>query len=219
MAQITPMNHRFQCRCGTLNGLLSQPHRALRGVCYCKDCRAYAHHLGAAGWTHDALGGAEFVAAQAQHVSLTSGIEHLACLSLAENGLLRWYATCCNTPICNTTRNWKVPYVGLIGACMKTDPVAFEQSFPRVQMRVNTGSAKQAPPPMRWGTAFSLAGFAPRVMLSSINGAYRQTPFFDLEGAAPVVPVTVLSDIDRERAYSGAALPVAISIARSNERL
>lgn len=201
MAQITPMNHRFQCRCGTLSGILSQPYRALRGVCYCKDCRAYAHHLGAAAWTHDALGGAEFVAAQAQHISFTSGIEHLACLSLAENGLLRWYAKCCNTPICNTTRNWKVPYVGLIGACLKTDPAAFERWFPRVQMRVNTGSAKQAPPPLRWSTVVSLAGFMPRVMLTSISGACRNTPFFNQGGAAPVVAVAVLSDVDRIRAY------------------
>lgn len=195
------MNHRFQCRCGTLSGHLSQPQRALRGVCYCKDCRAYAHHLGVETWTHDALGGAEFVAAQAQNVSFTSGIECLACLSLTDNGLLRWYANCCNTPICNTARNWKVPYVGLIGACLKTEPFAFERSFPRVQMRVNTSSAMQAPPPMRLSTVVSLAGFMPRVMLSSINGAYRQTPFFDQGGGAPVVPVKVLSDTDRARAY------------------
>ena len=141
------------------------------------------------------------MAAQAQHVSFTSGIEHLACLSLTEKGLLRWYAKCCNTPICNTARNWQVPYVGLIGTCLKTDPVAFERSFPRVQMRVNTGSAKQAPPSMRLSTVVSLAGFIPRVMLSSISGAYRQTPFFDREEAAPVVAVAVLSEADRTRAY------------------
>ena len=195
------MNHRFQCRCDALTGLLSQPNLALRGVCYCKDCRAYAHHLGVATYTHDALGGADFLAAQARHVSFTSGIEHLACLSLTEKGLLRWYAKCCNTPICNTARNWQVPYVGLIGTCLKTDPVAFERSFPRVQMRVNTGSAKQAPPSMRLSTVVSLAGFIPRVMLSSISGAYRQTPFFDREEAAPVVAVAVLSEADRTRAY------------------
>jgi hypothetical protein len=201
---MTPMNHPFQCRCGALNGLLSQPHRALRGVCYCKDCRAYAHHLGAASGTHDCLGGAEFVAAQAQHVSFISGVEQLACLSLTEKGLLRWYARCCNTPICNTARHWKVPYVGLIGACLKTDPVAFERSFPCVQMRVNTGSAKQAPPSMRLSTVVSLAGFIPRVMLSSISGAYRKTPFFDQGRGAPVVAVTVLSEADRASAYGAA---------------
>ena len=197
---MNPMNHRFQCRCGALSGHLSQPHRALRGVCYCKDCRAYAHHLGVAASTHDMLGGAEFVAAQAEHVSFTSGIEHLACLSLTDKGLLRWYANCCNTPICNTARNWKVPYVGLIGACLKTDPVAFERSFPRLQMRVNTRSARQAPPPMRWSTVVSLARLMSRVMLSSVNGRYRQTPFFD-QGGAPVVAVRVLAAACRTGAH------------------
>jgi hypothetical protein len=57
---------------------------------------------------------------------------------------------------------------------------------------------------MRLSTAVSLAGFMPRVMLSSINGAYRRTPFFDQVRGTPVVSVTVLSDIDRERAYSAA---------------
>ena len=200
-APMNAMNHRFQCRCGALTGLLSQPNLALRGVCYCKDCRACAHHLGVATYTHDALGGADFLAAQARHVSFTSGIEHLACLSLTQKGLLRWYAKCCNTPICNTARNWKVPYVGLLSGCLKTDPAAFERSFPQVQMRVNTQSAKQAPPPMRLRTAISLAGFMPRVMLSSISGAYRQTPFFDQAEGAPVVAVKVLSESERAEAY------------------
>ena len=141
------------------------------------------------------------MAAQARHVSFTSGIEHLACLSLTQKGLLRWYAKCCNTPICNTARNWKVPYVGLLSGCLKTDPAAFERSFPQVQMRVNTQSAKQAPPPMRLRTAISLAGFMPRVMLSSISGAYRQTPFFDQAEGAPVVAVKVLSESERAEAY------------------
>lgn len=196
------MNYRFQCRCGTLAGQISQPHLARRGVCYCKDCRAYAHHLGVMSSTHDSLGGAEFVATQVQHVSFTSGMDQLACLSLSDNGLLRWYARCCNTPICNIASNWRVPYVGMVATCLKADPLAFERAFPRVQMRVNTGSAKAAPPPLRWGTMVSLAGLVPRLMLGSLSGTYRQTPFFDEGGATTAVPVAVLSEAHRARAYS-----------------
>lgn len=198
------MNHRFQCQCGALSGHLSEVHRALRGVCYCKDCRAYARHLGKASWTHDAFGGAEFVATQSQYVSFTAGIEHLACLSLSGKGLLRWYAKCCNTPIANTTRNWKLPYVGLIYTCLKADPASFERSFPRVQMRVNTASAEQAPPRMLWGTVVSLVGFMPRVLLSSISGGYRHTPFFHQPDGVPIVSVTVLSEAERTLAYAAA---------------
>ncbi len=198
------MNHRRQCQCGALHGEVSHTERALRGVCYCKDCRAYSHHLGQEAVAHDSLGGVEFVATQAQHVTLTGGTQHLACLSLSEKGLLRWYAKCCNTPIGNTTRSWKVAYVGLLHTCLKADPASYERAFPRLQMRVNTGGAKEAPPAMTFSTITALMGFMPRVMLSGVNGAYRQTPFFNAPAGTPKVEASVLSAVQRERAYAAA---------------
>ena len=40
------MNHALQCRCGTLKGQVARAETANRGVCYCKDCQAFAHFLG-----------------------------------------------------------------------------------------------------------------------------------------------------------------------------
>lgn len=54
--------------------------------------------------------------------------ENLACLRLTDKGLLRWYSTCCQTPIGNTSANWKISFVGqsisidaifLIAACAR----------------------------------------------------------------------------------------------------
>ena len=196
---------RLQCRCGALGGHVGHLRHAVRGVCYCKDCRAYARHLGQEPWTHDAQGRAGFLATQARHVSLTHGIEQLACLSLSESGLLRWYTRCCNTPIGGTPRNWKLPYVGLVHTCLTAaDPAAFERAFPQVQMRVNAASARQAPTPMRWGTALALAGFMPRLALGGVTGTYRQTPFFHASTGTPVAAVEVLTAEQRARAYEGA---------------
>jgi len=153
---------------------------------------------------HDASGGAEFVAARAEHVVLDAGIEHLACLSLSEKGLLRWYAACCNTPIANTTRDWKFPYVGIIRTCLMADSASFQRSFPRVQMRVNTTSAKQAPQSMLLQTVVTLMGFMSRVIASRINGAYRRTPFFVSPEGLPRTEINVLSESERRRAYSDA---------------
>jgi len=199
------MNLRLQCQCGALHGQLSQTEWALRGVCYCKDCRAYSHHLGQASTAHDALGGAEFVATLAPCVSLSGGTQHLACVSLSEKGLLRWYARCCSTPIANTTRNWKFPYVGLLHTCLKADAGSYERAFPRLQMRVNTGSAKEAPPGMALRTIAALMGFMPRVLASGASGSYKQTPFFNPPAGTPKVEVVVLSKAERERAYAAAA--------------
>jgi hypothetical protein len=198
------MTYHFQCQCGSLRGLLSQPQRAFHGICYCKDCRAYSKHLGMASKTHDASGGAEFVATQARHVSFSEGMQHLACLSLSEKGLLRWYAKCCATPIGGTPRNWKIPYVGLVHTCLKADPAAFERAFPRLQMRVNTGSAIQTPPGLALRTLVSLASLMPRIVADAVTGAYKETPFFHSPAGEPVAAVTMLSQAERVHAYSHA---------------
>ena len=86
--------------------------------CYCRDCQAFAHALGNPGAILDKLGGTDIVATLQQYVTFTKGTEALACLSLSERGLLRWYANCCNTPIANTARNPKLSYVGLVHTCL-----------------------------------------------------------------------------------------------------
>ena len=184
------MSHRFQCQCGALQGEIGQPERGLRAVCYCGDCQAYAHLLGKPQFVLDPLGGTDVVAIQSRYVSFTTGTQTLACLSLSPRGLLRWYAKCCSTPIANTPRNWKLPYVGLVHTCLR-QPEPLEQSFPEVQMHVNTGRAKGRPPRVgRVGGMARFAGLALRLAGSRLNGAYRETPFFDAEGV-PIAEVVV----------------------------
>ncbi len=173
---------------------------AVRGVCYCKDCRAYAHHLGHGNDLHDACGGVGFVAVLAKQLRFTQGAENLVCLSLSEKGLLRWHATCCNTLVGGTPRQWKAPYVGLVHSCLGADPAAFERSFPHIQMRVNTGSAKAPPPAMRFGTMLALGALIPRVIASGLTGSYRQTPFFSPPTGSPVAHPIVLTREERQRA-------------------
>ena len=88
-------------------------------TCYCRDCQAYAHALGNAGAILDDLGGTDIVASLQQHVMLSQGTDALACLSLSDKGLLRWYASCCNTPIANTARNHKLSERGWTEATSK----------------------------------------------------------------------------------------------------
>lgn len=196
------MNHPFQCQCGALRGEISRPEQGMRAVCYCGDCRAYAHLLGQPQRVLDPLGGTDVVAIEARYVTLTSGTQDLACLSLSPRGLLRWYARCCSTPIANTPRNWKLPYVGLVHTCLR-QPQPLEQSFPEVQIRVNRKGAKAAPP--RIGGLDGLAGMvrfgglASRLFASRLGGGYRKTPFFDADGA-PVAEVVVAPRAEVEAA-------------------
>lgn len=180
------MNHRFQCQCGALQGEIGQPDRGVRAVCYCGDCQAYARVLGQPQRVLDLLGGTDVVATQSKYVTFTSKTQTLACLSLSPQGLLRWYAKCCSTPIANTPRNWKLPYVGLVHTCLR-QPEPLEQSFAKVQLHVNTKAAKGRPPRVgRLSGMTRFAGLALRLTGSRLSGGYRATPFFDAKG----VPIT-----------------------------
>jgi hypothetical protein len=194
------MSHPIQCQCGALTGEVGKPHAAIHAVCYCKDCRAYAIHLGKGDSVLDALGGTDVVATQARYVTITRGIENLACMSLSSKGALRWYAKCCNTPIANTSRDWRMPFVGLVHTGLKKP---LERSFPAVQMHLNTGSAKGTPPAMGWSKVTAMLGFMPKLLLARFTGSYRRTPFFTASGA-PRVEVEVLSREQREAAKSAA---------------
>jgi hypothetical protein len=85
-----------------LKGFVEIPQNANRGVCYCKDCQAFAHFLGKDGETLDERGGTDVTQVLPKNIAFTQGTEILACIRLTEKGLLRWYAGCCNTPVVNT---------------------------------------------------------------------------------------------------------------------
>jgi hypothetical protein len=193
------MSHAIRCRCGQLRGQLSQPDRAGRGVCYCKDCQSFAHFLGRADDILDAQGGTDVISARQHQLSFTQGQETLACMSLSPNGLLRWYARCCNTPVGNTPRNFKISHVGLVHSCLVDASHTLESSFGPVRMRVNTDSAKGPVRSTPFSTIAAVLRFATALLRARVDGSYRRTPFFDAQSGTPVVVPQVLSREERER--------------------
>ena len=193
------MNHPLRCRCGTLKGYVSHPEKVSRGVCYCKDCQAFAHFLGTPGDILDEMGGTDVVATLPKYVTITQGVGALACMSLTETGMLRWYASCCNTPIGNTPRDFKVSHVGLIHTCLEYPPRTLEGSFGPVRMRVNTKHAKGKPKSMPISTIASVLRFMSSLIRARLDGSYKNTPFFDPDRGTPFVPPKVLTGSERER--------------------
>jgi hypothetical protein len=196
------MNHPLRCRCGTLRGYVSYPERANRGVCYCKDCQAYAHFLGKAEDVLDEMGGTDVIATLPKYLTFTQGTEALACLSLKENGLLRWYASCCSTPIGNTQRDFRVSFVGLVHTCLEDPTTTLESSFGPVRMRVNTKTAKGRPKPMPISTIWAILRFMTSLVRARLDGSYRSTPFFAPEQGTPVVRPKVLTTSERDGAMN-----------------
>jgi len=168
-------------------------------VCYCKDCQAFAHFLGKTGDILDEMGGTDVMATLPKYVTFTRGLEVLACMSLTEAGMLRWYASCCNTPIGNTPRDFKTSHVGLIHTCLEDPSRTLQGSFGPVRMRVNTKHAKGKPKSMPLSTVTSILRFMSSLIRARLDGSYKSTPFFNSDRGTPVVPPKVLTRNERQR--------------------
>lgn len=171
----------LKCRCGAVRGEI-EPRRAYtRATCYCKDCRAYARFLGQPG-VLDEAGGTDVVPTAPATVRLTAGVEHVACMSLSPKGTLRWYAACCRTPLGNTSRNARLPYLGLVTACVDAAPQQLDATFgPARHCVINTASAtapvRAKPLAFVMGGARIVAG-----MLAARLRGERASPFLGGEG-------------------------------------
>lgn len=182
--------HRVQCKCGTVSGQLSGKGTSNRVVCYCTDCRAFAHFLGRPGEVLDAQGGTEIVQVAQPRLTFSHGKEHLAAVRFSERGLVRWYATCCKTPIGNTLINPKVPFIGLIHSSL--DRARMDADFGTSIANVNTDTATGEPKPKPKGLFVSILRFLWIVLSTRISGQYRKSELFN-ESGAPIVRPTVLT--------------------------
>jgi hypothetical protein len=197
----------LRCQCGQLQGQVNHTAPVNHGVCYCRDCQAFAHFLGKADSVLDAQGGTEVVATLPQNVRFTQGASQLACMRLSPNGLLRWYARCCNTPIGNTPPGYKLHFVGLVHTCLRgaastNRADALTPAFGPVRMHAFTKYAKNTPAgkpaSMVASSVTSVLGFMRHVLRARLDGSYTTTPFFSAAGDVAVVP-TVISAAERQR--------------------
>ena len=143
------------------------------------------------------LGGTEIVATLPKHVHFTQGLEALACMSLSDRGLLRWYASCCNTPIANTPRDFKTPYVGLIHSCLAKDAPSLDDSFGPVRMVLQTKSVKGKVKSTPVSNVVTLLKIMKAVVATRISGNYKLNPFFVEDSGTPIRQPRVLTKAER----------------------
>ena len=172
-------DHAIQCGCGQLRGTLAAGAKFTRAVCYCRDCQAFAAALGAPAGMLDAKGGTDVIATLPRYVRFSAGAGRLACLSLSDHGLLRWYASCCRSPIGNTPRNPRISYVGLVHSSLGLDPRALDAVFGPPDLVTFSEHAKEPVPSSGLRTAMATARIALRLIGTRLDGSWRRTPFFD----------------------------------------
>ena len=185
----------WRCTCGAVAARVA-PVKGTRCICYCRDCQAFLAHLG----RHevaDEAGGTDLFQTMPHQVTFTKGAENLAALRLSDKGPLRWYTTCCNTPVANTGASRTLPLASM--------PVAFfEDAAPigPVVARVNRKGAKGHVAGEAGSVRRLIAAFLGRAALTLVTGRYRSTPFFEASGA-PVAEPKRLTAEERAKAYGG----------------
>jgi hypothetical protein len=170
-----------------------------RGLCYCRDCQAFAHFLGRADEILHPRGGTDVVQVPPRAVTLTTGTKNLACMRLTDKGLLRWYASCCRTPLGNTLPHYRFSIVGLVDTCLRSAGApALDESFGPVQMAINTKSSQGSPRPAEYGLFGGILRIVGSVAGAQVGGKYRQTPFYDAGTGEPVVEPHVLTRTEHD---------------------
>lgn len=185
------MIYKISCKCGGLQGELDTnvAQRGNRLLCYCKDCQAFANALEHPEDTLDEMGGTEIIQVSAAGVRITSGHEHLACLKLTENGIGRWYASCCNSPIGNSP-GLGMPFIGLIHRALPGADLA--QTFGPVEMVFFSKSAVGESTVKDTSLVVGLFQTFKLALLAKLAGAGKNHPFYSVDGT-PLGKVDVLS--------------------------
>lgn len=194
------MSYPIQCQCGCLKGHVANVKSANRVTCYCRDCQAFAHFLG--GEILDSQGGTDIVQTLPKNIAFTQGRDVLACMRLTDDGLLRWYTTCCNTPIGNTLPSYKLSFIGLVHNCLESSEPTLDNSFGTVSTPVNTTYAKGAVESKPTELIGTVLHNMLRILKARIDGSYKHTPFFSTDSGNPIVTPKILSSQEYENIMS-----------------
>ncbi|MEM8655867.1 MAG: DUF6151 family protein [Pseudomonadota bacterium] len=182
----------FACDCGKLRGTLLgvSPSNGTRAECYCHDCRATELY---AGQPDPAPGGVQLYQTVPDRVRFDAGLDQLAVFSLSEKGLLRWQARCCGAVLFNTMRTPKVPF-----ASFRTDRLENDSALGPIRARafVRKPNGKRG---HEGGMRF-LFGFVTRALSRRLTGQWKQTPFFNADGAS-VRDIHVVPEAERTALY------------------
>ncbi|MEO1110228.1 MAG: DUF6151 family protein [Pseudomonadota bacterium] len=183
----------FSCICGEVTGRI-KPQGLKHGshaVCFCADCRAGQLYFKQ---PDPAPGPVEVFQIAPHELIFETGSENLAAIKLSPNGMLRWYAACCNAPLAATPNTPKFPFVGFIAARL-SDTTALGPITTRAYIPTSGGKHKHA------GIRAAIVAMLKRVAKSRLSGKWKQTPFFDVATGEPVVSPKLIDKSERDALY------------------
>lgn len=163
-----------------------------RVCCYCNDCQTFGRYFGNEAKVLDAQGGTEIVQVCQSRLRFDGGLEQLAAIRLSDKGMVRWYASCCNTPIGNTMQDRKMSFIGLIHCCL--DKALIDKDFGTSIAFFSTSEAIGESKPIQHGVFGTILRFMRLVLVSRMLRRYKKSPFFDAAGVLIVAPKILSND-------------------------
>ena len=193
-----PADLAFACQCGTVTGAMLSvgPDQGDHVVCHCTDCQNLTHYLGHADIL-DAQGGTPLYQTRCARVRIDTGKDRLACLHLTDAPTLRWYASCCRTPLFNTFRNGKLPFITIqLAACdAATRDELVGPSRGHLFIKDAIGDAADLPV---LPTATLMRRFFVRAIRDIVSGDRRRSPLFDARTLEPIAAPYRLTREERQ---------------------
>ncbi|HEY3517951.1 MAG TPA: DUF6151 family protein [Gammaproteobacteria bacterium] len=189
----------LRCRCGTVRGVARdfEPRKVNHCFCYCDDCQAFAHFLDRADGILDAHGGTEITQMSQANVDFTAGTDKIAAMRLTPNGLIRWYASCCGTPIGNTLGTSAMPFIGVIHAFIDAPSATLGPIRGRGWAKSAKGG-RAAVPKEGLPDVVMVARVLGKLLKWRLRGDHKRSALFDAPTGKPLVEPRVLDEAERE---------------------
>ena len=165
------------------------PSAGTHAQCHCDDCRRAVIWLGNADPGPD---GVSYFQTTPDRVAFTKGQDSLAVFTWKSKKLLRWYASCCNTPLFNTLSTPKTAFASLF-----VSSAADQSPFGPIKGHafVTKPNGKRG----HIGLAGFIWGMLKRTTRARLTGSWRNTPFFNAD-ELPAASVQTLDHEDRAKA-------------------
>ncbi|WP_284125284.1 DUF6151 family protein [Parerythrobacter aestuarii] len=177
----------FACKCGAVAGKVEHADckQGDHVVCHCTDCRDLVRHFGQESRFLDDHDGTALYQSRCARLQIDRGLDELAGLHMTDAPTLRWYARCCGTPMFNTYKNGRLPYVTtLLGNCDVESRLRLGDPLGHLFLKDAKGDTSGLP---ELTMSRLLRRFFTRMIKDIASGDRRRNPLFDAKTLEPVI--------------------------------
>ena len=188
---------RFACECGAVAGEIERatPAEGDHVVCHCSDCRDLVRYLGKEARVLDDNGGTALYQSRCARMQFERGRDKLAALHMTDAPTLRWYASCCNTPLFNTYRNGRIPYLTtLLANCGPHGRKRLGEPLGHLFLDEARGDTSGLTP---LSMSQLMRRFFRRMIKDILSGDRRRSELFDSKTLEPIAVPRHLTDAER----------------------